>query len=131
MTTRIFIGVLIFMFVTVLFLVVVLNEQDRMDEFEDAQAGRSIENGAELFQGNCDRCHGVNGNSTDPRLPALAAQRVDSLEKVLHAYREGVRKSPQMAAMSSALTEQDVENLAAYYASQKARAVIFLELPPR
>jgi cytochrome c553 len=79
----------------------------------------------------CDRCHGVNGNSTDPRLPALAAQRVDYLEKVLHAYREGVRKSPQMAAMSSALTEQDVENLAAYYASQKARAVVYLELPPR
>ncbi len=52
----------------------------------------------------CDRCHGVNGNSTDPRLPALAAQRVDYLEKVLHAYRTGERKSPQMAAMSEGLT---------------------------
>src|SRR4029078_5666608 len=31
----------------------------------------------------CDRCHGVNGNSTDPRMPALAAQRADYLEKVL------------------------------------------------
>ncbi|HEX5864719.1 MAG TPA: c-type cytochrome, partial [Casimicrobiaceae bacterium] len=61
----------------------------------------------------CDRCHGVNGNSTDPRLPALAGQRVEYLEKTLHAYRTGDRKSPQMAAMSEVLTEADVENLAA------------------
>lgn len=79
----------------------------------------------------CDRCHGVNGNSTDPRLPALAAQRVDYLEKVLHAYRTGERKSPQMAAMSGVLTEVDVENLAAYYARQKARAVVYVVLPAK
>jgi cytochrome c553 len=79
----------------------------------------------------CDRCHGVNGNSTDPRLPALAAQRVDYLERVLHAYRKGERKSPQMAAMSDVLTEADVENLAAYYARQKARAVVYIILPPK
>ena len=79
----------------------------------------------------CDRCHGVDGNSTDPRLPALAAQRVDYLEKVLHAYRTGERKSPQMAAMSDVLTEADVENLAAYYARQKARAVVYVILPAK
>ncbi len=79
----------------------------------------------------CDRCHGVDGNSTDPRLPALAAQRVDYLEKVLHAYRTGERKSPQMAAMSDALTESDVENLAAYYSRQKARAVVYVMLPAK
>ena len=79
----------------------------------------------------CDRCHGVNGNSTDPRMPALAAQRIDYLEKVLHAYRTGERKSPQMAAMSNVLTAADVENLAAYYARQRARAVIYVSLPAR
>ncbi len=79
----------------------------------------------------CDRCHGVNGNSTDPRMPALAAQRVDYLRKVLHAYRTGVRKSPQMAAMSDGLTEHDIENLAAHYASQKARAVVYVILPSK
>ena len=71
----------------------------------------------------CDRCHGVNGNSTDPRSPALAAQRVDYLEKVLHAYRTGERKSSAMAAMSGSLTDAEVEGLAAHYARQKARAV--------
>jgi cytochrome c553 len=77
----------------------------------------------------CDRCHGVNGNSTDPRLPALAAQRVDYLEKTLHAYRTGERKSPQMAAMSDVLTEAEVESLAAHYARQKARAVVYVAVP--
>jgi cytochrome c553 len=85
---------------------------------------------AEWIQ-RCDRCHGVNGNSTDPRLPALAAQRVDYLEKVLHAYRTGERKSPQMAAMSNVLTPADVENLAAHYALQKARAIVYVTLPPK
>lgn len=79
----------------------------------------------------CDRCHGINGNSTDPRLPALAAQRVDYLEKVLHAYRTGARKSPAMAAMSEVLTEADVENLAAHYARQNARAVVYVIVPSK
>lgn len=79
----------------------------------------------------CDRCHGVDGNSADPRLPALAAQRTDYLQKVLQAYRKGERKSPQMAAMSEGLTEADVDNLSAYYARQKARAVVFIAVPAK
>lgn len=79
----------------------------------------------------CDRCHGLNGNSTDPRLPMLASQRVDYLEKVLHDYRTGARKSPQMSAMADVLTEQDIEGLAAHYARQKARAVVFVPQPSK
>jgi cytochrome c553 len=79
----------------------------------------------------CDRCHGVNGNSIEPDLPALAGQRQDYLEKVLNAYRTGERKSAQMAAMSGALTEADVGNLASYYSRQKARAVVYVVLPPK
>ena len=37
----------------------------------------------------CDRCHGSNGNSTRPDVPALAGQRVNYLEKVLKAYQSG------------------------------------------
>jgi cytochrome c553 len=86
---------------------------------------------ADEWSQRCDRCHGANGNSTDPRLPALAAQRVDYLEKVLQDYRTGARKSPQMAAMSDVLTDQDISNLAAHYARQKARGVVFVVLPSR
>jgi cytochrome c553 len=79
----------------------------------------------------CNRCHGVNGNSADPRVPALAAQRADYLEKVLGAYRSGARRSPEMAAMAEVLSENDIKNLAAYYARQKARAVVYVPIPTR
>jgi len=86
---------------------------------------------AEEWVQRCDRCHGVNGNSLDPRLPALAGQRLDYLEKVLQAYRTGARKSPQMAAMSDVLTDQDIGNVAAYYTRQKARGLVFVILPSK
>jgi cytochrome c553 len=79
----------------------------------------------------CDRCHGVNGNSTDPRIPALAAQREGYLQKVLDAYQTGTRRSPEMAAMSEMLTPNDVRNIAAYYARQKAQAVVYVPMPTR
>lgn len=86
---------------------------------------------AEEWTQKCDRCHGINGNSTDPRLPALAAQRADYLEKALNDYRTGARKSPRMSAMSDMLTDQDISALAALYAHKTARAVVFVTLPPK
>ena len=77
----------------------------------------------------CDRCHGVNGNSQDPRIPALAAQRADWLEQVLNAYRTGARKSNAMSAMTASLSEVEVRELAAYYARQNARAVTYIIVP--
>ena len=94
------------------------------------QAERQRLTTAEWAQ-RCDRCHGVDGNSTDPRSPALAAQRVDYLQKVLQEYQTGARKSGAMAAMSGVLTDADVENLAAHYARQKARAVVYVTLPAK
>ena len=77
----------------------------------------------------CDRCHGVNGNSTDPRSPALAAQRVDYLQKVLRAYKKGERKSKEMAVMSEGLDDALVEDLAVHYARQKAKGAVYIILP--
>ncbi len=79
----------------------------------------------------CNRCHGVNGNSTNPSRPALAGQRMDYLQKVLTAYRTGARRSPEMAAMADVLSEDDVRNLAAYYAHQRARAVVYVPIPTK
>jgi cytochrome c553 len=79
----------------------------------------------------CDRCHGSGGNSTDPHMPAIAGQKADYHERVLHAYRTGERKSSAMSAMSSSLTEADVEALAAYYARQKPRSVIYVPVPQK
>ena len=77
----------------------------------------------------CNRCHGVNGNSTDPRFPMLAGQRFEYLQKSLLNYRAGTRKSVEMHAMAGGLSEGDIDNLAAFYAHQKARAVLFVPLP--
>jgi cytochrome c553 len=85
----------------------------------------------EEWSQKCDRCHGINGNSIDPRLPALASQRADYLEKALNDYRTGVRKSPRMAAMSEVLADHDISGLAAHYAHNKARSVVFVTLPPK
>lgn len=79
----------------------------------------------------CDRCHGVGGNSTDPRIPRLSAQSEEWLEKVLRAYQTGARKSSAMAAMSAQMSETDVKELAAHYARQTARSVTYIVLPPR
>jgi cytochrome c553 len=79
----------------------------------------------------CDRCHGVNGNSTDPRSPALAAQRADYLERAMRAYQKRERKSKAMTAMLDGLSEAEIERLAAHYASQRARSVVYVILPPK
>ena len=77
----------------------------------------------------CDRCHGINGNSNDPLVPAIAAQRTDWLELVLNSYRTGARKSTTMGAMMSVMSDAEVKELAAHYSRQTARAVAFVILP--
>ena len=77
----------------------------------------------------CDRCHGVGGNSTDPRSPALAAQRPEYLERVMRAYQKGERKSTAMRAMLDGVSDGDIVSLAAYYSRQKARSVVYIPLP--
>jgi cytochrome c553 len=77
----------------------------------------------------CDRCHGPNGNSIEPLVPALAAQRAEWLESVLEAYRKGARKSTTMSAMSAALSDADVKALAAHYSRQTARPVVYVLVP--
>jgi cytochrome c553 len=93
------------------------------------KVSKTLDTGA--WAERCDRCHGVNGNSADPRVPALAAQRADYLQRILNAYRTGARKSTAMSAMSKVLTEADVGMLADYYSQQKARAVVYVQLPAK
>ena len=77
----------------------------------------------------CDRCHGINGNSTDPRIPALAGQRIECLQEALRNYRTHARANPEMAAMAGVLSDDEVKNLATYYSHQKARAALFIAMP--
>jgi cytochrome c553 len=87
--------------------------------------------GSDEWAEKCDRCHGVDGNSVRPEVPALAAQRVEYLDKAIKAYRAGVRTSPEMTAMTSVLTDDDIAGLAAHYARQKGRPVVFIPVPEK
>lgn len=67
----------------------------------------------------CAACHGVDGNSQVPDYPKIGGQYEDYLSKALRDYKSGQRKNPIMAGMAAPLTAQDIENVAAYYASQR------------
>jgi cytochrome c553 len=68
----------------------------------------------------CAGCHGVDGNSAAPTFPKLAGQDARYLAKQLAEFKSGARKDPTMAGMVAGLSQKDMENLGAYYASQKA-----------
>ena len=67
----------------------------------------------------CAACHGANGISMSPIWPNLAGQKEQYLVKQIKAFRDGTRQDPTMAPMVAALTDTDIDNLAAYYASLK------------
>jgi cytochrome c553 len=67
----------------------------------------------------CGRCHGPEGNSTDPRFPILAGQDQGYLTKALELYHGGGRTNELMSAMSFLMTQSDIDKLAAYYARQR------------
>jgi cytochrome c553 len=79
----------------------------------------------------CNRCHGVGGNSTDPSTPAIAAQREEYLDSVMHAYQKGTRKSTAMSAMVDGMSDDEIAELSGYYARQKARAVVYVPVPTK
>lgn len=70
----------------------------------------------------CVACHGTDGNSPSNLYPKLAGQHKSYLEKQLTQFKSGERNDPIMAGMAATLSEQDIKDLAAYYASQTATA---------
>lgn len=67
----------------------------------------------------CEACHGRDGKSIAPNYPHLAGQHESYLVKALADYRAGRRTNPIMAPMAANLSDQDIVDLAAWYASQE------------
>lgn len=67
----------------------------------------------------CAACHGADGVSQIPTNPILAGQYASYLEQALKEYRSGVRQNAIMAGFATQLSDQDIEDLAAWFASQK------------
>lgn len=76
----------------------------------DAERGQSM-------SALCSACHGPDGISVNPLWPSLAGQQELYLVNAIKAYRDGVRVDVSMQPFVAELTDQEVEDLAAYYAS--------------
>jgi len=73
--------------------------------------------GAQKIQ-MCGVCHGQDGNSMNPVWPSLAGQHAQYTAKQLRDFKNGQRTDPQMAPMTAGLSDQDILDIAAYYAQQ-------------
>ena len=96
-----------------------------------ALAGASFAAQAQDLQGDaargatlnatCIGCHGIQGyQSSFPEVyhvPAISGQNAKYIMAALNAYKRGERKHPTMHAVAASLTEQDMADLAAYYAT--------------
>ncbi len=67
----------------------------------------------------CSACHGVAGISAVPTYPNLAGQKEAYTLKQLKDFKSGTRNDPTMKGMVASLSETDMADLAAYFASLK------------
>jgi cytochrome c553 len=82
----------------------------------DTAKGKAIANET------CAGCHGADGNSEVPTFPKLAGQQAVYLVKEMQAYKAGQRISEIMQPVMAGLSDDDMTNLAAYYAKQEPTA---------
>ena len=66
----------------------------------------------------CVGCHGQGGNSVVPNFPKLAGQHASYTAKQLKDFRDGFRKDATMATFAKGLTDQEIQEIAEYYAAQ-------------
>jgi len=67
----------------------------------------------------CSQCHGIRTPSAEAPFPSLAGRDADYLESALKQYRDKTRKSDIMNNIAGSLSDQDIDNVAAYYARIK------------
>jgi cbb3-type cytochrome c oxidase subunit III len=77
--------------------------------------------GAALYGAVCTSCHGADGNSGAPTFPKLAQQHPEYIVKQLTEYKSGKRANAIMSGFASALSEDDMRNIAAFVGSKSAK----------
>lgn len=85
---------------------------DKQKPFGDAEAGKGK-------VATCGACHGRDGNSGIAANPKLAGQGAKYLYKQMKDFQSGARQNPIMQAQLSGYSDQDLKNIAAYYAQQE------------
>jgi len=74
--------------------------------------------GKALAERSCKSCHGLDGKGAGPAIPHLAAQRERYLAAALKEYKDGKRHHSGLRDLATKMTDADIRNIAAYYASQ-------------
>lgn len=82
-------------------------------------AGGDADKGAEIATGVCASCHAATGVSEIATNPILAGQYESYIVQALKDYRSGARANAIMAAFATGLSDEDIENLAAYFSAQE------------
>lgn len=83
-----------------------------------ADVGGNVDAGKEKAAQVCAACHGLDGNGgADPTWPKLSGQIPEYLVAQLQRFKSGARENPIMKGMAAALSDQDMKDVAAYYAS--------------
>lgn len=78
----------------------------------------------------CQACHGADGNGVGQLMyPLLAGQHPDYLRRALSEYKAGTRSNPIMTGFAGALSDQDMADLAAWFASQPSKLDILRIAP--
>ena len=86
-----------------------------------AHAKGNAASGKEKAAQVCAACHGPDGNKpSDPTQPILAGQHYDYLVRALTDYKIGRRSNPIMKGFATQLSKKDIEDLAAWFSSQKS-----------
>jgi cytochrome c553 len=67
----------------------------------------------------CHACHGATGKSVLPIYPNLGGQHQDYLIKTLQGFRDGSRQNAVMSGFAANLSDADIEDITAWYASQQ------------
>ena len=88
---------------------------------ERSHAGEPLLDGRKLAETRCAACHGTDGNSTDPQYPKLAGQDPYYIDRQLHAFKRGSRKSDIMSGIASQLSENQIVGLARYFSAQQVK----------
>jgi len=88
---------------------------------QEAAAGGKAEAGKAKAAQTCAACHGPDGaKPSAPDQPILAGQYYDYLVKALSDYKTGKRNNAIMKGFAAGLSRQDMEDLAAWFSSQKS-----------
>lgn len=95
-----------------------------------AVAAGNVQAGAQKSQ-YCSTCHGPTGNYTHTGTPRLAGQSAEAFAAMLKQFRAAKRHThPMMSVLTHGLSDQDIADLAAFYAAQKVESSLNRYTPP-